>query len=142
MDKNFRFQLVEKKDEHIRLLFELLNDRQFSISHKIQPSYLEHEIFVRSDPYRAWYLVFCGEKMAGSFYLTNDNYIGLNFRDQDAVTIHSVLTYIVKRYTPLPAIPSLVPCHFSVNVAYANDDLITILRQFGCQQIQTTFQLG
>ena len=140
MKKNIRFQRVEKKNEHIRLLFELLSDRQFSISHTLKPSYQEHSIFVKSDPYRAWYFVFWEQQIIGSFYLTNNNSIGLNFRHQDVDIIRTVLIYVRKNYQPLVAVPSIVPPYFSINVAYANKELMDILRDFNCEEIQTTYK--
>ena len=140
MRNKIRLQRVEKTDEHIRLLFELLNDRQFRISHESQPTYSEHKGFVESDPYRAWYFVFCEERIIGSFYLCSDNSIGLNLNDQNVDIVRAILIYIKKNYQPFRAIPSFVPPYFSINVANANTDLMLILRDIGCKEIQRTFQ--
>ena len=52
-----------------------------SISHEVMPDFEEHKNFVKSNPYRAWYLIYFKEEAVGSFYLSNDNSIELISRN-------------------------------------------------------------
>lgn len=59
-------------------LYDLLKERKpwESISHKKVPHYDEHVKFVRSKPYRKWYIIdYKGP--VGAIYLTNKNEIGI-----------------------------------------------------------------
>lgn len=72
-----------------KVLYDLLLERtpEQSISHRSMPTYEQHQEFVRSRPYRAWYLArqnLIGEepmddahRFIGSAYLTHDHEIGL-----------------------------------------------------------------
>jgi RimJ/RimL family protein N-acetyltransferase len=62
------------------ILFDLLKERtpEQSISHKSMPSMEEHINFVRSVPYRAWFLIQNeANEYAGSCYLTDQYEIGV-----------------------------------------------------------------
>lgn len=48
-----------------------------NISHRIMPTYAEHVKFVKSKPYKAWYVVYFGSKKVGSVYLSKQNEIGI-----------------------------------------------------------------
>ena len=65
---------------HLNHLYNLLGERKpwQSISHKKMPTFAEHEAFVRSDPYRVWYLIENDEEVVGSVYLTDDSEIGIS----------------------------------------------------------------
>ena len=61
-----------------KFLFDLLKDRKpwESISHKKMPHYDEHVKFVRSKPYKKWYIIdYRGP--VGSIYLTHENQVGI-----------------------------------------------------------------
>jgi RimJ/RimL family protein N-acetyltransferase len=76
--------LVNPQDrKHCRFLYELLGSRPpyANISHTKMPSYKKHLAFVRSNPYKAWYLIedvshgYSG--MVGAVYVTKANEIGI-----------------------------------------------------------------
>ena len=75
---DYKFEKVEITKKHIDILFKLLSNRKFNISHKEMPSFSEHEKFVSSNPYRYWYLISNKKKYIGSFYIQYDNSIGIN----------------------------------------------------------------
>lgn len=61
-----------------RFLYDLLKDRKpwENISHTKMPTYDEHVNFVRSKPYKKWYIIdYRGP--VGSIYLTKDNEVGI-----------------------------------------------------------------
>lgn len=62
-----------------RFLYKLLAERKphQNISHKEMPSYDDHVKFVRSKPYKEWYLIYCDNLCVGSIYLSKQNEIGL-----------------------------------------------------------------
>ena len=66
------------KKEHVKLLYDLLSERtpEESISHKSMPTYPEHEKFVQSNPYFAWYLIDVDGQFVGSIYLSKQREIG------------------------------------------------------------------
>lgn len=63
----------------IDTLYKLLAERTpaQSISHKGMPSHGEHKRFVKSRPYKAWYLIFDDEDVVGSTYITHANELGI-----------------------------------------------------------------
>ena len=73
-------EIVQSTD-HYKILYELLKNRKHSISHKEMPTYEEHEEFCKNNPYRLWFILFSGDSPIGTFYLTEDNRIGINLID-------------------------------------------------------------
>ena len=58
MEKNkIKLKIVSKSD--YRFLYNLLKERdsKANISHKTMPTYTEHLRFIKSRPYRKWYVV-------------------------------------------------------------------------------------
>ena len=50
---------VNLKDKlHVKLLFEILNKRVYSISHEKIITFEKHNIFVKNNPYRNWFLIY------------------------------------------------------------------------------------
>ena len=71
-------------DAHIQVLYDLLEERtpEQSISHKRMPEMHEHVDFVRSDPYKAWYIIttpglYQTCRKIGAIYLTHKDEIGI-----------------------------------------------------------------
>ena len=78
MEKNkIKLKIVSKSD--YRFLYNLLKERdsKVNISHKKMPTYNEHLKFIKSRPYRKWYVVKYGGLKIGSVYLTSQNEIGI-----------------------------------------------------------------
>lgn len=67
--------------DHERVLYDLLKERDgredINISHERMPTFDEHQEFVRSRPYRAWYLIFVEDAVVGSIYLTRKHEVGV-----------------------------------------------------------------
>ena len=61
-----------------QLLYELLKERTpaQSISHKKMPTFFEHLKYMKTKPYKAWWIIFDKEPM-GAAYLTKLNEIGI-----------------------------------------------------------------
>ncbi|MBI3255107.1 MAG: N-acetyltransferase, partial [Nitrosarchaeum sp.] len=62
-----------------KFLYESLKNRdpKANISHKVMPTYQEHIQFVKSKPYKVWYIIYFGNAKAGSIYLSKQNEIGI-----------------------------------------------------------------
>lgn len=62
------------------ILYKLLGERKpwQSISHKKMPTLDDHWDFVKSEPYRVWYLIQTDDVVAGCIYLTNEREIGIS----------------------------------------------------------------
>lgn len=71
--------LVKVNKSDYKFLYELLKKRDplANISHKKMPTYKEHIKFVKSRPYKVWYVIHFGKRKVGSIYLSKQNEIGL-----------------------------------------------------------------
>ncbi len=132
---------ITKSNEHIQVLFKLLQDRQHTISHTHLPTYDQHAGFVANHPYRAWYLLSLESVYVGSVYIKTDNSIGFNIQEQYYDYIPSTLQYIHKHFKPLPPIKSERSSHFHVHVGPNNIKLQTILEKIGARHIQNTYAI-
>lgn len=63
----------------IETLYKLLLERTpgQAISHKKMPTYGEHKRFVKSCPYKGWYLIWVGPIVVGATYITHANELGI-----------------------------------------------------------------
>ena len=135
------FELVVNNDEQIRALYNLLKERTYSISHRKLPSFEEHEKFVRSNPYRYWYLISFEGSLVGSFYVKFDNSIGLNVNYQTYDLVRSIIVFVRENLTPWMASASLVSPYFYVNVASSNMELQNLLAQMDVRPLQVSFKI-
>ena len=134
------FEALIPNDEQISSLYNLLNRRKHQISHNSQPSIQQHKAFVENHPYRAWYLVKNSDQTFGSFYVSNDNTIGINIVEQESVELVSLVIKFVKdTYRPLEPIASVRSGVFAINVAQSNVFLINAMRKLGSEVVQITF---
>ena len=141
-DKLLKFDSVRPDDNQIRVLYKLLETRKYNISHREIPSYDEHTLFVKAEPYRAWYIILYREKPIGSVYLTEDNSVGLNIEEEQIEQVLSgVMNFIRERHKPNPGLKSLRCDRFSVNVSPSNKTLIRAMEKSGAEVIQICFAL-
>ena len=115
--------------------------RNFSISHEKIPSFEKHEKFVKSHPYRKWWLILDDSKLIGSVYLTNENAIGINLIKEDVEIYCRIIEKIIHENLPLPPIPSVRPEFFFVNVAAKNQLLKDALDKIGAKHTQCSYRL-
>lgn len=127
--------------QQIRILFELLNQRLHSISHESVPSFRDHQKFVEKNPYRVWYLVLSDFKCIGSFYIQNDNSIGLNINKLDPQKLDFCVNYIKTNYYPFPEIKSKIPGYFYLNAPSSDKNYLSIIGKLNLKPIQTSFKL-
>ena len=139
---SIEFEKVVGRRHQTDLLYELLKKRRYSISHRKLPSYKEHQSFVSGAPYKVWYLVFRDNACLGSFYLHEDNSIGINLNSDSLEVICQCLKFLTENYRPREEIESKVPPYFYVNVPHDNENLKKIIEKMGCKPIQTSFRLN
>lgn len=136
------FGNVIPTEEQENELYALLLRRKHTISHCSHPSIEEHLSFVRSHPYRVWCITYLGAEAVGSFYVSNDNTIGINLIDVDDVRhVTAIIRYVKENFTPLPAIRSVRSDIFTINVPPANTALLESLNEIGAEVLQITYSL-
>ncbi len=139
---NITFKRIEKKQskKDIETLYDLLSKKNYSISHKTMPNFEEHKNFVKSNPYRAWYLIYFKEKAVGSFYLSNDNSIGINIEGhQDIECMKEILTFIKNNHSPLKPIKSIRAAKFHIHISPKNNFLKNSLDKLSKKLVQITY---
>jgi hypothetical protein len=136
-----QFEKVIPKENQIDILYEQLINRANNISHK-SVSHSEHVQFVKSHPYREWFLITKNGNHIGNFYIQNDNSVGVNlFLDDISTAIRDVINFVEETFTPLPSIPSVRFGGFFINVPWGNKAMIRVLNDIGYKASQISFPL-
>lgn len=140
---------VYRRPGGIEALYELMRERSteadqhVNISHRALPPFLEHARFVRSKPYRAWYLVKVDGLVAGSVNLTKLNEVGIvlhpDYRGKGVGK--AALKLLLNRHRPLAAIPAHRAGHWLANVHPLNERSIRLFTGLGFKLKQHTYQL-
>lgn len=139
---DIRFEKIIPTKAQIVALYDLLNEREHTISHKVVPSFEDHAQFVNTNPYRAWYLILVGDNAAGTFYVSNENTVGINFAlNGDETIVSKICSYILAEYAPLPEIKSVRGPAFAINVAPDNAFLISTLERLNKKVLQISYSL-
>ena len=126
MKDKFFLKKVDNNQLDFEVLYELLKNRKFNISHKKSPSFKDHVKFVKKNPYRVWYLALLNDDFVGSIYLKNDN-------------LNLFLEKILNKHKPLRKIASERNGNFFINIANNDKKTKKILLNFGLIHIQSTF---
>lgn len=121
-----------------RFLYELLKQRPAyaNISHKLMPSFDEHQSFIASKPYAHWYVIMAQKGVRiGAIYLTENNEIGVAI----------LKTHQGKGYAER-AIKALMKQHpqerYLANIAPHNEASRELFSKLGFAPIQHTYELG
>ena len=135
-------EIVPTKNQEV-ILFNLLAERKYNISHKKMPTFDEHLDFVRNRPYRGWWLIQDlndSSKILGSVYLNDDNSLGLNIDLEQVSFSASFFTQKLKSFIkPKDYQPSKIYGDFFYNVSPFNKVLIDWLRDSGYFESQRSF---
>lgn len=127
---------VHLTDGASAVLWSLLKERppEANISHRKMPTRNEHDRFVNSRPYKAWYLLRNGEEFVGSVYLT----------DRDEIGIFIFKAHQGNGYGR-QAVEMLMARHkrdrYLANVNPANAKSISLFRKLGFVPLQMTYEL-
>ena len=139
----YEFIEVNKESEsHIKILYRLLKEREYNISHTTIPKLEEHCEFVSNHPYRRWYLIKNENSYKGSIYITSDNVIGVNILYPKTHEYVEVIKTIIENHRPLKPIKSIRSKYFSINANPSNLILIEALNILGTEHIQNTYSLN
>ena len=135
------FKKITGTNSQILILFSLLDNRKYKISHKSMPSLENHKNFVLNNPYREWYLVEKGNIDIGSFYIKFDNSIGINLKEYSIDIIKAIINFIKENYSPQAPSPSLIPPYFYINSSSENHLLKAIFTELNIQSIQVSYKI-
>ena len=133
------FKKVEKEDS--LTLYDLLKKRKYNISHSVLPDLKSHKQFVENNPYLYWYIFSLNEKAIGTFYIKDDNSIGINTNEPTKKIINEILDFILNNFSPNKGIPSKIPDYFFINVSQNNNLLKDIVSSLGYIPIQLSYKL-
>lgn len=135
--------------EGIKVLYEIMrsrsteNDPYVNISHTKIPPYRKHATFVRSKPYRSWYLVKVDGLVAGSVTITKLNEVGIvllpDYRGRGIGK--KAMQMLLARSKPLPAISSHRAGRFIANINPLNERSISLFTSLGFRLKQQTYEL-
>ena len=143
MNKISFTRVIKNKKEHIDILFNLLNLRKYRISSVKKITLFEHRRFVKSNPYRSWYIIYLNEKnLIGTVYVTKNNMIGINLiKNINSENIFTIINFIKKHHRPLKEIKSVRSGSFGINTAKSNHHLQRCLKDLGYKISQISFNL-
>ena len=131
----------------VEFLYRLLEERPrvANISHRAMPTMEQHRRFVRSRPYRAWFLVEAAApgELVGSVSVTMRNEIGISIRKdrQRKSYARAALRALLATLSPLKGVPSLRRGRFLANVAPENRRAHELFKGLGGRAIQVTYEL-
>ena len=135
-----RFDVVSGAPNQVVKLYELLQQRQHNISHCKLPTFSDHSSFVKSKPYRGWFLVYNAAVCIGSVYIKDDNSIALNLEQSNVDTVAQCINHITKNFSLNEPVHSFVTDYFTMNVAINNKMLIESLAKVGWLPVQKTMR--
>lgn len=139
--KKADFEQVLPTEAQIESLFELLGQRLHKISYE-DVSYTEHKQFVKTHPYRDWYLIRVSNSYVGSFYVSKENTIGINVSDgYISVVLLQIINFVKENFKPLPPIPSIRSENFAVNVPPTNVRLAKALEEVDAKIAQISYYI-
>jgi len=139
--KQVEFERVLPSEAQIESLFELLVQRVHKISCE-DVSYNEHKRFVKSHPYRDWFLIRVSDSYVGSFYVSKENTIGINVSDgYVSLVVTQIVIFVKENFKPLPPIPSIRSDKFAVNVPPSNVQLAKALEEVDAKIAQISYIL-
>ena len=144
IEKTFRIVPIKNSVEHKKVLYDLFIQRpsQNKISAKDTLTFEEHEKFVETHPYRYWFLIKIKASYSGTVYMTYDNHLGIFLREEFQELFEDVISYILKNFDPLPALPSSRPSGFNINLSVNDKKYLEKLAKLGISPYQLTFKLA
>lgn len=110
-----------------RHLFQLLLEKEKfeSISHQHMPNFDKHVAFVRSKPYKYWWVIYDDKECVGALYLSHGNEIGIFIYKE-----HRRQGYAKRILGYLIGTLKLSDCYFA-NINADNEKSIQLFTQMG-----------
>ena len=134
-------ELVTGADSQIFSLYSLLKKRKHTISHREIPDFERHKEFVHKHPYKYWFIFGENEEILGSFYIKNDNSIGMNLNKCSVENVKAIISYIKENIEPSAHEASLIPPYFYLNIPSTNKELQKILHDLDIISIQVSYRI-
>lgn len=128
---------VYRVKESPRILYDLLAERPAlaNISHRKMPTLRQHRAFIRSRPYRCWYLIRHDGAYVGSIYLSRSDEIGVFiFARHRGRSLGPRAIELLMRKHRRP--------RYLANIAPGNEGSIRMFGRLGFRLIQHTYELG
>lgn len=129
-------KLTPVTDRDAQFLYDLLKERpaKANISHRTMPSMREHQAFIDSEPYTAWYVIADDQgRRCGSVYLT----------DRDEIGVHVLAAERGKGYGRF-AVDTIIYLNprkrFLANIAPGNKDSQRFFMGMAFDLVQLTFE--
>lgn len=127
----------------LRVLYELLAERppEATVTHQVMPSPEEHAAFVRTHPFRFWYVLDVGGDYVGALEATDRNELGVSvlIRHQRKGYGRLALELFLKTHWPLPAIKAYRNGAWLANIAAYNHHSKFFFKKIGFRLIQETY---
>ena len=136
-----QFKNVEINKIDAKILYDLLKNRKYNISHQQIPTFSQHLKFIKNAPYLHWQIIYNKNKPIGTVYIQNNNSIGLNLNSFKDDWIYQIISYIKNNFTPQAPAPSLIPSYFFINVPVSNKKLIKLLNKLNLENIQVSYKI-
>ena len=138
--EKINFLIVRKdSEEHIKLLYELLKLRNFTISHEKLPDYDLHRKFVLNNSYRTWNIIKQNNETLGTFYITFNNEVGINLINPNFEKYVFIIKKILKNFSPLHKVNSERSKYFLFNTNPNNTEYIKSLESLEIIHIQNSY---
>ena len=96
---------------------------------------------MKANPYRYWAIILENDCPIGTFYLQDNNSVGLNINEPTLYLVSQVLTNIRTKFKPLGEKKSKVPPYFYVNAPYSNEKLGQLLIHCDAKPIQISYKI-
>jgi RimJ/RimL family protein N-acetyltransferase len=131
------------------LTYRLLKERpaEANISHTTMPTFEQHQAYLLSNPYQAWYAIVDEDAQTGQFVgailLTKRNEIGIGILKEHRRKgyARAAVSLIMRMHDPAPAIPGERRGSFLANINPDNHASIWLFTSLGARLIQYTYEL-
>jgi len=133
-------KFIPVEASHAKILYKLLENRIFNISHKELPNYEDHLDFMFNNQYLQWYLIY-SDNPIGTFYIQEDNSIGINLEIHSDNHVEQIIKFISEKFIPQKQKASKIPPYFYVNTPIRNEQMINSLDKCKLTAIQITHKL-
>ena len=123
-----------------KFLYELLSERNLSISHKKLPSYEEHLNFIKNNPYYKWVIVKQNKILIGSIYINKNNSVSIKLKNKYSHQLEHVLNKFEDTFSPQSEIKSYRKEQFFFNVNPNDQLMIKVLESKNYKISQISYQ--
>lgn len=127
----FAYELMKQVQEHER------------VSHRSMPTFEQHARFIRTLPWRLWYVISANDQWVGHIMCTYRNEIGirLDVGSQGQGIGPEAVKWLTGKHAPLPPMPGVRIGSWVANISSGNPRSISMFTKLGFAEIQRTYEL-